>query len=145
VIDGFHISGCLSMLDGHAVDLDACRDMGIAMFTGEAEGRFDTVLRDAAADQLAATYGFLKNLRGIEAAPAPFLPKQYVVRTIGHNSSFDAGRGCHSDPGLHREMRVADTPRQGEKRYFRLGRRWLRAGGVGMKLFPSVRSGRTIG
>ena len=38
VIGGFHISGCLSMLDGHAVDLDACRGMGIAMFAGEAEG-----------------------------------------------------------------------------------------------------------
>ena len=45
---GFHVSGCLSMLDGRAVDLDACREMGIAMFAGEAEGRFDLVLRDAA-------------------------------------------------------------------------------------------------
>ena len=36
------------MLDGHAVDLDACRNMGIAMFAGEAEGRLDLVLRDAA-------------------------------------------------------------------------------------------------
>jgi len=40
------------MLDGHAVDLAACRDMGIAMFAGEAEGRFDAVLRDAAAAKL---------------------------------------------------------------------------------------------
>jgi hypothetical protein len=31
VIGGFHVSGCLSMLDGHAVDLAACRDMGIAL------------------------------------------------------------------------------------------------------------------
>ena len=28
-IGGFHVSGCLSMLDGHAVDLDACWDMGV--------------------------------------------------------------------------------------------------------------------
>jgi hypothetical protein len=94
VIGGFHVSGCLSMLDGHAVDLAACRDMGIAMFAGEAEGRLDAVLRDAAAGQLATTYDFLKDLPRIESAPVPFLPKQYVVRTIGHNSSFDAGRGC---------------------------------------------------
>jgi radical SAM superfamily enzyme YgiQ (UPF0313 family) len=94
VIGGFHVSGCLSMLDGHAVDLAACRDMGIAMFAGEAEGRFGAVLRDAAAGQLATTYDFLKDLPRIERAPVPFLPKQYVVRTIGHNSSFDAGRGC---------------------------------------------------
>src|SRR6516162_9693576 len=31
-IGGFHVSGCLSMLDGRAVDLDTCRNMGIAMF-----------------------------------------------------------------------------------------------------------------
>jgi hypothetical protein len=52
VIGGFQVFGCLSMLDGHAVDLAACRDMGIAMFAGEAEGRFDAVLRDAAAAKL---------------------------------------------------------------------------------------------
>src|SRR5205085_783407 len=82
------------MLDGRAVDLDACRDMNIAMFAGEAEGRFDAVLRDAAAGRLAATYNFLTDLPGIESAPPPFLPKRHVARTIGHNSSFDAGRGC---------------------------------------------------
>ena len=28
---GFHISGCLSMLDGRAVELDECRDMGVSL------------------------------------------------------------------------------------------------------------------
>src|SRR5262249_39226824 len=50
-IGGFHVSGCLSMLDGRAIDLDACRGMGIAMFTGEAEGRLERLLRDVAADE----------------------------------------------------------------------------------------------
>src|SRR3954465_1584875 len=50
---GFHVSGCLSMLDGRAVDLDACRELGIAMFAGEAEGRFDALMADAAARRLA--------------------------------------------------------------------------------------------
>src|ERR1017187_1425549 len=36
---GFHVSGCLAMLDGRAIDLDACREMGIAIFAGEAESR----------------------------------------------------------------------------------------------------------
>ena len=45
---GFHVSGCLAMLDGHAVDLDACGELGISIFAGEAEGRLDIVLRDAA-------------------------------------------------------------------------------------------------
>src|SRR6202451_3689618 len=51
-IGGFHVSGCLSMLDGHAVDLDDCRSLGISMFGGELEGRLDALLRDVACGQL---------------------------------------------------------------------------------------------
>lgn len=61
-IGGFHVSGCLSMLDGSAVELDACREMGVSMFAGEAEGRFDAVLTDAAAGQLRPVYNFLDDL-----------------------------------------------------------------------------------
>ena len=93
-IGGFHVSGCLSMLEGGAVDLDACRDMGIAMFAGEAEGRLDMVLCDAAEGRLATVYNFLKDLPGLEGTPVPFLPKRYVARTLGLSTSFDAGRGC---------------------------------------------------
>ncbi len=93
-IGGFHVSGCLSMLDGGAVGLDACRDLGISMFAGEAEGRFDQFLRDAAVGQLKPVYNYLDELPGMQETPLPFLPKQYVSRTIGHSTSFDAGRGC---------------------------------------------------
>ena len=94
IMGGFHVSGCLSMLDGRAVELDACRKMGVSMFAGEAEGRLDTVLRDAAEGQLAPLYNFMKDLPGIEGTPVPFLPKRYVARTLGLSTSFDAGRGC---------------------------------------------------
>jgi hypothetical protein len=93
-IGGFHVSGCLAMLDGRAVDLDACRDMGVAMFAGETEGRLDAVLRDAADGHLAPLYDFMQDLPGMEGTPVPFLPKRYVVRTLGLSASFDAGRGC---------------------------------------------------
>ena len=93
-IGGFHVSGCLSMLDGSAVDLDACRELGVAMFAGEAEGRLDAVLRDAAAGRLAPVYDFLKDLPGLENTPEPLLPARYVRRTLGNNATFDAGRGC---------------------------------------------------
>ncbi len=93
-IGGFHASGCLSMLDGRAVDLDRCRDMGIAMFAGEAEGRLERLLRDAAAGALAPVYDFVKDLPDIQGTPAPFLPKRYIARTLGLSASFDAGRGC---------------------------------------------------
>jgi hypothetical protein len=91
---GFHVSGCLSMLDGKAVQLDACRELGISMFAGEAEGRLDLVLRDAAAGKLAPLYNFMKDLPGMEDTPVPFLPRHKVERTLGVTTSFDAGRGC---------------------------------------------------
>ncbi|MGO6851644.1 radical SAM protein [Rhizobium leguminosarum] len=93
-IGGFHVSGCLSMLDGQAVGLDACRDMGISMFAGEAEGRLDMVLRDAAAGELKPLYNFMNDLPGIGGTPVPFLPKDNIQRTLGLSTSFDAGRGC---------------------------------------------------
>ncbi|ARQ58046.1 UNVERIFIED_ORG: hypothetical protein GGE64_000655 [Rhizobium etli] len=91
---GFHVSGCLSMLDGKAVGLDACRDMGISMFAGEAEGRLDMVLRDAANGELKPLYNFMNDLPGIGGTPVPFLPKDNIQRTLGLSTSFDAGRGC---------------------------------------------------
>jgi Radical SAM superfamily len=94
IMGGFHVSGCLSMLDGRAVELDACRKMGVSMFAGEAEGRLDTVLRDAVKGELLPLYNFMNDLPGIEGTPVPFLPKRYVARTLGLSTSFDAGRGC---------------------------------------------------
>lgn len=93
-IGGFHVSGCLAMLDGSAVDLDAARAMGVSLFAGEAEGRLDSILHDAAAGKLQPTYNFLNDLPGIEGTPAPFLPIENVRRTLGLSTSFDAGRGC---------------------------------------------------
>lgn len=91
---GFHVSGCLSMLDGKAVGLDACRDMGISMFAGEAEGRLDMVLRDVVAGELKPLYNFMNDLPGIGGTPVPFLPRDNIQRTLGLSTSFDAGRGC---------------------------------------------------
>jgi radical SAM superfamily enzyme YgiQ (UPF0313 family) len=93
-IGGFHVSGCLSMLDGHAVGLDECRAMGISIFAGEAEDAFDDVLRDAADGRLQPVYNILKNIPAMASTPVPFLPKAYVARTLGLSASFDAGRGC---------------------------------------------------
>src|SRR6202163_66587 len=93
-IGGFHVSGCLSMLDGGAVDLDVCRDMGVAIFAGEAEERLESVIADVVAGRLAPIYNYMKDLPGMEGMPVPFLPKRYIERTLGSSASFDAGRGC---------------------------------------------------
>jgi len=93
-IGGFHVSGCLSMLDGTAIDLDLARQMGISIFAGEAEERLDDVLIDAAQGRLKPLYNFMNDLPSIGGTPIPFLPREFVRRTAGTNTSFDAGRGC---------------------------------------------------
>ncbi len=91
---GFHVSGCLAMLDGSAVDLESARDLGISIFAGEAENRFDDFLCDAAAGAMKPLYNYMNDLPGMGGTPIPFLPREFVKRTAGTNTSFDAGRGC---------------------------------------------------
>ncbi len=93
-IGGFHVSGCLSMLDGTAVDLNRAREMGITIFAGEAEGRMDTIIGDAAQGRLRPLYNYMDDLPSIGGTPTPFLPREFVKRTDGTSTSFDAGRGC---------------------------------------------------
>jgi radical SAM superfamily enzyme YgiQ (UPF0313 family) len=93
-LGGFHAAGCIAMLDGKAVDLDLAREMGISIVAGEVEGRFDDLLLDAAAGRLQPQYNFMHDLPGLGGTPIPFLPRKYVKRTAGTNTSFDAGRGC---------------------------------------------------
>ncbi len=94
VIGGFHVSGCLSMLPETPDSLKAALDLGISLYAGEAEGRFDEVLRDAAAGKLKPIYNYLHDLPGLEGATGPYMPPERVGRTLGMISSFDAGRGC---------------------------------------------------
>jgi radical SAM superfamily enzyme YgiQ (UPF0313 family) len=94
MIGGFHVSGCLSMLDGGAIDLDRALELGISLFAGEAENRLADIVRDAAHGRLQPLYDFMQDLPGLGGAPVPFLPRRFVKRTAGTNASFDAGRGC---------------------------------------------------
>jgi hypothetical protein len=93
-IGGFHVSGCLSMLDGTAIDLELARNLGITLVAGEAEDRFDGLLRDVATGQMKPLYNYINDLPAIGGTPVPFLPREFVRRTAGTNASFDAGRGC---------------------------------------------------
>jgi len=93
-IGGFHVSGCLAMLDGIQPDLQEALDLGVTLYAGELEGPCDTLLRDAAAGKLKPIYNYLKDLPGLEATPPPILPKRFLSRTFNLVTSFDAGRGC---------------------------------------------------
>jgi len=94
VIGGFHVSGCLAMLPDLQADLKAALDIGATLFAGELEGRIDALLNDAAAGRLDPVYNFLNDLPGLDDLPPPVLPAKLVRRTVGHHTSFDAGRGC---------------------------------------------------
>jgi hypothetical protein len=94
VIGGFHVSGSLSMLPGLQPELQEALDLGVSLFAGEAEGRMDALLRDAHAGALKPVYNYLDDLPNLEGEPAPFLPRDRIERSIGVQTSFDAGRGC---------------------------------------------------
>jgi radical SAM superfamily enzyme YgiQ (UPF0313 family) len=93
-IGGFHVSGCLAMLPEMPPELKQAWDLGISLFAGEAEGRFDVVLRDAWNGKLKPLYNYLADPPSLEGAPLPILPATRIKRTSGKYSSFDAGRGC---------------------------------------------------
>jgi len=93
-IGGFHVSGCLAMLPEMPPELREAMSLGITLFAGEAEGRFEEVLRAAARNELPPVYNFMRDLPGLEDVPTPYLPVDVVSRTQGMRTSFDAGRGC---------------------------------------------------
>jgi radical SAM superfamily enzyme YgiQ (UPF0313 family) len=94
IVGGFHVSGCLGMLPEMPADLQAALDLGISLFAGEAETRFDGIIRDAASGMLKPIYNYLNDLPSIASAPVPFLASRFLARTFGKHASFDAGRGC---------------------------------------------------
>jgi radical SAM superfamily enzyme YgiQ (UPF0313 family) len=94
VVGGFHVSGCLAMLDEMQEDLQTALDLGMTLYAGELEEHCDDLLRDIANGTLKPIYNYLKALPGLEAMPPPVLPKQYLTRTYNLMTSFDAGRGC---------------------------------------------------
>ncbi len=94
VIGGFHVSGMLAMFDGIGPHLQEALDMGVTLFAGEAEGRMDDVVRDAAAGSIKPIYNYISDLPALEEAVIPFLPGDSVRKTIGNVTTFNAGRGC---------------------------------------------------
>jgi radical SAM superfamily enzyme YgiQ (UPF0313 family) len=82
------------MLKERDPDVRRAEEMGVSLFAGEAEGRLDQVLRDAANGTLQPLYNFMSDLPNLEGAALPLLPAERILRTAGANTSLDAGRGC---------------------------------------------------
>ncbi|MEM8811243.1 MAG: radical SAM protein [Pseudomonadota bacterium] len=94
-IGGFHVSGCLSMLDEMPSEMQEAQEEGFTFFAGELEEtRLDQVFRDAWNGSLKPVYNFMDDLPTISGTPIPFLKNEHVSKTLDGRSSFDLGRGC---------------------------------------------------
>jgi len=94
VIGGFHVSGCLAMLEGLPAGLQDALDLGVSLFAGELEGRLEALLHDVGNGGLKPIYNYLDDLPDLSGTPTPYLPPDRVRLTMGRRTSFDAGRGC---------------------------------------------------
>lgn len=94
-IGGFHVSGCMSMLDELPPDITEAKIMGISLFGGELEdGRFDEILQDAWAGKLKPIYNHMEELPNLAGAPVPSMPVEETAKVVNRYTSFDLGRGC---------------------------------------------------
>jgi len=93
-IGGFHVSGILAMLPHPTPELQEATNLGISLYAGESETRFDEVLVDAFNRALAPIYNYLHDLPNVDGEPPPFMPVDRVYKTLSKVTSFDAGRGC---------------------------------------------------
>ncbi len=93
-IGGFHVSGSLAMIPGVPPEIQEAWDLGVSLFAGEAEGRFDTVLKDAYQGTLKPLYKYLSQLPTLEGAPVPVTPNDSVKRNERNMTSVDTSRGC---------------------------------------------------
>ncbi|MHB8481477.1 MAG: B12-binding domain-containing radical SAM protein [Nitrospiria bacterium] len=135
LIGGFHVSGCLSMLETLPDDLKDAMAEGITLVAGEVEERWGDILEDALLGRLKPLYNFLTELPSLQGQPPPVLPLNVVSRYLGKLATFDAGRGCPFEcsfctiinvQGRKSRWRTADdieiiirkNYRQGIKRYF---------------------------
>ena len=92
-IGGFHAAGSLAMLPEPTPEIREAWSLGISIFSGEADGRLEELLKDAWRGEMKSLYDYRADLPDLEGSPAPFLPLE-AVRHVSGLSSFDAGRGC---------------------------------------------------
>jgi hypothetical protein len=93
-IGGFHVSGCVSMLEHTPPEIAEAQADGISLFAGEIEGRIESLWQDAWKNQLKPLYNYMNDLPGLEGQPVPWLPREVIARNAGLRTTFDAGRGC---------------------------------------------------
>jgi radical SAM superfamily enzyme YgiQ (UPF0313 family) len=98
IMGGSHVSGCMSSMPEPAPDLREMMDIGVSLFVGEAEERFDEVMIDAHAGTLKPMY--LKPGHSADMATAllpnrvPKAVESKLVLGVDPIVTVEAGRGC---------------------------------------------------
>ncbi|MCP4340409.1 MAG: radical SAM protein [Desulfobulbaceae bacterium] len=94
-IGGFHVSGCVAMLDELPPELVAAQKDGISLFAGELEGgRLDQLLLDCWQGDVAALYSFIGSVPSITLSPIPCFTDEMIANSMSQMGSIDLGRGC---------------------------------------------------
>ena len=151
------------MLPELPADLREAQALGVSLFAGEAEGRFDSICATQWPGQLKPLYNYLNDLPSVEDTPtADSCPAEVISRTTGAVTSFDAGRGCpfqcsfctiinvQGRKSRHRNADdvEADRPRQsgaGHPQLLHHGRQFRPQQELGADLRPADRTARTPG
>jgi hypothetical protein len=105
VIGVFYVSSMLAMFPQLTADLQTALDLDASLFAGEAEGRMDEVLRDAAAGKLKAIYNFINDLPALEGAVRPFLWSIRCARHWATSPPSMLGAAAHFNAHSERSSR----------------------------------------
>ncbi len=93
-IGGFHVSGCMAMLDDLDPSLEQAMKIGVSLFVGEAEDRLTEILLDLHDGGLKTIYSSPSSLPQLESQPYPYLPGEAINAYADSVATCDTGRGC---------------------------------------------------
>ena len=94
-IGGFHVSGCVSMLNDLPSELAMAQADGISLFAGELEGgRLDQVIWDCWQGDIKPIYNFIGLVPSIAQSPLPYYSDGMLENSMSQMGSIDLGRGC---------------------------------------------------
>lgn len=98
VMGGFHISGVIAMVPEITPELQEMLDIGVSLFSGEVEERFERVLKDAYNGSMPPIYNYLNDLVDLNNTPPSIhLPKKVEEKLalfLDPINTIEAGRGC---------------------------------------------------
>ncbi len=114
VIGGFHVSAAVAVLPKIPPEVQKALDIGISLFAGEAEGRFDQLISDAYHQKLKPVYNVVAERPNLQGRPTRPLPQAIIKKCLSSDIPIDTSRGCPFDCSFCTIINI-----QGQKSRFR--------------------------